>query len=338
MKKKRPFDAVTCFNILMIVGFLWIGSDYAYSADDKNPKSGNARIEMIKTESILNRPINGNKVIAFNSDDFQEILVIKRAFQAPFDFEVRGILTQDKKDLLKKFIEADAWVKIKVTLDGECMNKNPFSKEGDSYAIQTLDIPLGYYNNKEAAMAKVKMLTDKPRYEDWTEKERMEMENKKHKILINTSAEPPADGVLSANGVTIKFIPPKGWKMDVSKDSVGDTHFYFLCPDAVKARLSIYVMSHSALLRGQTIENLLKLQMSNPNNSNGRLIKFANRDAATWLTQKNGLKTKSIVFFINADSTINIDFQAFEQDFNKLIPDVEKSMELFKIISTKEGH
>jgi hypothetical protein len=158
--------------------------------------------------------------------------------------------------------------------------------------------------------------------------------------IIPGLAEPSANGIYKLGNTTIKFFPPEGWKMlkqdFSSREYVG---IQFMSPNWTFTTLRIstlpfpdvQVMGATALL-----ENMLKEEAAKDTGvSEQGMIKFADTDAATWVRKLGGTKTKQIQFFVGTNMFM-ITFGAEEQDFNKLMPIIEKSLTSFKIISQNQ--
>jgi hypothetical protein len=173
-----------------------------------------------------------------------------------------------------------------------------------------------------------------------TETESLKSEESSENGLIKAMnlTDPSPDGIYKIGNFSIQFIPPKGWKM-LKQDSSSSEYagIQFMPPEFTMISLRISIIPFPAASdMGATafLENMLKEEASkDPSVLEQRMIKFADTDAATWITKLGGMKTKQIQFFKGINMFM-ITFGAEDQNFDKLIPVIEESLNSFKIISS----
>jgi hypothetical protein len=173
-----------------------------------------------------------------------------------------------------------------------------------------------------------------------TETESLKSEGLSESELIKAMnlTDPFPEGIYKIGNFSIQFIPPKGWKM-VRQDSSSSEYaaIQFMPPEFTMTSLRISILPFSAASDvGATVllENMLKEEASKDHSvSEQSMIKFADTDAATWVTKLGGMKTKQIQFFKGINMFM-ITFGAEDQDFDKLMPVIKESLNSFKIISS----
>jgi hypothetical protein len=173
-----------------------------------------------------------------------------------------------------------------------------------------------------------------------TETESLKSEESSENGLIKAMnlTDPSPDGIYKIGNFSIQFIPPKGWKM-LKQDSSSSEYagIQFMPPEFTMISLRISIIPFPAASdMGATafLENMLKEEASkDPSVLEQRMIKFADTDAATWITKLGGMKTKQIQFFKGINMFM-ITFGAEDQDFDKLMPVIKESLNSFKIISS----
>ncbi|UCC94566.1 MAG: hypothetical protein JSW40_07085 [Candidatus Omnitrophota bacterium] len=145
------------------------------------------------------------------------------------------------------------------------------------------------------------------------------------------------EGIYTVADVTMRFIPPSGWKRRVQDSSSSAREIQF-SPENFEeiASLHIGVSSASAFLildASMFLENIMREVSKDPNVIEKEVISLAGTKALSVVTSYSGIKTKQIQFVKDAHM-FTFAFVAQEKNFDRWLPSVSQSLETFDIVSS----
>jgi len=141
--------------------------------------------------------------------------------------------------------------------------------------------------------------------------------------------EPAVDGIYKLDGVTIKLIPPDGWKK-VENLPMPEETISFMPSCLEMSNLTLSVSPSSPYIN---IESTKKAFENDPSCLSLEVMPFAGGEALKTVVMIAGMKTQQVMFSKD-DHLFILTFVAFtDADYDEFIADIDNCLESFRIVT-----